>query len=103
MAAGQGVNFGAVLRQHRRAAGLAQEALAERAGLTAQTISALERGVRRWPIPAPRSQALRCSRAWLPCRRLGYSRSSMAFAQSDARGTLRADPDADQAMPVQNH
>jgi tetratricopeptide (TPR) repeat protein len=52
MAAGQFVTFGALLRQHRRAAGLTQEALAERAGLTAQAISALERGVRRRPHPS---------------------------------------------------
>jgi transcriptional regulator with XRE-family HTH domain len=49
MAAGQSVTFGAVLRQYRRAAGLTQEVLAERAGVTAQAISALERGVRRRP------------------------------------------------------
>src|ERR687886_2890756 len=55
MAAGQCgtfVTFGALLRQHRRAAGLTQEALAERAGLTAQAISALERGFRRRPHPS---------------------------------------------------
>jgi tetratricopeptide (TPR) repeat protein len=55
MAAGQYVTFvtfGALLRQHRRVAGLTQEALAERAGLTAQAISALERGVRRRPHPS---------------------------------------------------
>src|SRR5919199_6403716 len=46
------VGFGALLRQHRRAAGLTQEALAERAGVTAQAISALERGVRRRPHPS---------------------------------------------------
>ena len=88
MAAGQVAAFGALLRQYRRVAGLTQEALAERVGLTAQAISALERGLRRRPIPAPFSQVLRCSRAWLLCRRLGYSRSSRAFAQSDARSTL---------------
>jgi len=41
--------FGALLRRYRRATGLSQEALAERAGLTAQAISALERGVRQAP------------------------------------------------------
>src|ERR671936_788471 len=46
------VTFGALLRQHRRAAGLTQEALAERAGVTAQAISALERGFRRRPHPS---------------------------------------------------
>src|SRR3989440_3947545 len=55
MAAGQCVpfvTFGALLRQYRRAAGLTQEALAERAGVTAQAISALERGFRRRPHPS---------------------------------------------------
>jgi len=42
-------DFGALLRRYRRAVGLSQEALAERAGLTAQAISALERGVRQAP------------------------------------------------------
>src|SRR4051812_8900378 len=42
-------SFAALLRHHRLAAGLSQEALAERAGLTAQAIGALERGQRRAP------------------------------------------------------
>jgi predicted ATPase/transcriptional regulator with XRE-family HTH domain len=36
--------FGEVLRRHRRAAGLTQEQLAEQAGLSARSISGLERG-----------------------------------------------------------
>src|SRR4051812_27566094 len=47
-------SFGAVLRQFRVAAGLTHEALAERAGLGARTISDLERGVSR----APRADTL---------------------------------------------
>jgi len=43
------VSFGILLRQHRRAAGLTPEALAERAGLSANAIGALERGERRAP------------------------------------------------------
>jgi predicted ATPase/DNA-binding XRE family transcriptional regulator len=43
--------FGAVLRQARRAAGLSQEALAERSGLSADAITALERGRRAAPRP----------------------------------------------------
>ncbi len=46
---GEGVTFGTRLRRYRIAAGLSQEALGERAGLTAQAISALERGLRRAP------------------------------------------------------
>ncbi len=39
--------FGSLLRRHRIAAGLTQEELAERAGLSARGLSDLERGVRR--------------------------------------------------------
>ena len=41
--------FGLLLRRYRVAAGLTQEELAERAGLSAHGISNLERGVRRAP------------------------------------------------------
>lgn len=41
--------FGALLRRYRHAAGLSQEALAERARLSLYGISALERGYRRTP------------------------------------------------------
>jgi len=43
--------FGAVLRRYRVAAGLTQEALAERAGLGAATLKALERDRRQRPHP----------------------------------------------------
>jgi transcriptional regulator with XRE-family HTH domain len=42
-------SFGALLRGHRVAAGLTQEALAARAGLSSRGIADLERGVRRAP------------------------------------------------------
>ncbi|SFQ96272.1 Tetratricopeptide repeat-containing protein [Lentzea waywayandensis] len=42
-------SFGALLRHHRLAAALTQEALAEQAGISAQAIGALERGARRYP------------------------------------------------------
>jgi len=44
-----GESFGTLLRRYRRAAGLTQEALAERAALTGQAVGALERGNRRFP------------------------------------------------------
>ena len=47
-------SFGARLKEYRLAAGLTQEALAERAGLSARAISDLERGVNR----APRQETL---------------------------------------------
>ncbi len=42
-------SFGALLKRYRVAAGLSQEALAERARLSARAISALERGLRQAP------------------------------------------------------
>ncbi len=44
--------FGELLRQYRILAGLTQEALAERAGLSRRAISDLERGVNQTPQPA---------------------------------------------------
>ena len=46
--------FGERLRRLRVAAGLSQEALAERAGVSAQAIGALETGKRRRPYPPSR-------------------------------------------------
>ena len=46
MGDGAAPTFAELLRRHRRAAGLTQEALAERAGLSPEGIGALERGVR---------------------------------------------------------
>jgi predicted ATPase/DNA-binding XRE family transcriptional regulator len=47
--AGEHLVFGDLLRQHRNAAGLTQEDLAERSGLSVDTISLLERGQHRRP------------------------------------------------------
>jgi predicted ATPase/DNA-binding XRE family transcriptional regulator len=44
-------SFGEQLRRLREAAGLTQEALAERAGLTGKAVGALERGKRQYPYP----------------------------------------------------
>ena len=48
---GEDVSFGVRLRQLREAAGLTQEELAERAGLSRKAISVLERGERKRPYP----------------------------------------------------
>jgi predicted ATPase/DNA-binding XRE family transcriptional regulator len=48
---GEATPFGEQLRRLREAAGLTQEELASRAGLTAKAVSALERGERKRPYP----------------------------------------------------
>lgn len=48
---GAALSFGARLRSLREAAGLTQEELAMRAGLSSNAVSALERGVRKRPQP----------------------------------------------------
>jgi predicted ATPase/transcriptional regulator with XRE-family HTH domain len=48
---GQDDSFASLLRRHREQAGLTQEELADRAGLTPHAVSALERGARTRPYP----------------------------------------------------
>ena len=55
MATTSSATFGVLLRQLRLAAGLTQEALAERAGVSARGVQDLERGIRR----APRAETVR--------------------------------------------
>jgi transcriptional regulator with XRE-family HTH domain len=47
----QGAPFGTQLRRLREAAGLTQEELASRSGLSAIAVSSLERGARKRPYP----------------------------------------------------
>src|SRR5262249_34921423 len=49
MAIAAPLTFGQLLKRHRLAAGLTQEALAMRAGMSVRSISDLERGLRRIP------------------------------------------------------
>lgn len=51
MTASEEAAFGALLRRQRLAAGLSQEALAERAGISGEAVAALERGRRKAPRP----------------------------------------------------
>ena len=59
----EGRSFGEVLRRYRVAAGLSQEALADRAGLSLRGVSDLERGLSRAP-GCTRSAAWRTRSAW---------------------------------------
>jgi predicted ATPase/class 3 adenylate cyclase len=77
--------FGALLRRYREAAGLTQEQLAERAGLTVNGISQLERGERRRPY-AHTVQALATA--------LDLPEAERAAFLTAARAEPRADPQA---------
>ncbi|HEV2462074.1 MAG TPA: AAA family ATPase, partial [Ktedonobacterales bacterium] len=85
----QPLSFGALLKRSRRAAGLTQEQLAERAGYSAIFISLLERGERR-PVPNTvelLADALALAddlRALLLEAARRYEPASAALAQTDA-------------------
>src|SRR5207244_3212035 len=70
------LGFGEVLRGYRLAAGLTQERLAERAGLSARGVQDLERGVRQ----APYAETLRRL-----AEALGLAEQDRATLQSAAR------------------
>jgi predicted ATPase/transcriptional regulator with XRE-family HTH domain len=87
--------FGDLLRQHRLAAGLSQEALAERANLSRRGISDLERGARTRPY----RETLK-----LLVAALGLEdqerRSFLAAGHAGASQTRRAEPFAFAPLPV---
>ncbi len=76
--------FGVLLRQARVAAALSQEALAERAGLSARGISDLERGIH----PAPRLETVR-----MVADGLGLNETARAALLAAARPVLPDSPD----------
>ena len=73
--------FGSLLRRHRNAAGLTQEELAERAGVSAHSVSNMERGVSH----VPRAATVR-----LLITALNLSQVEAARLWSSARGASRA-------------
>lgn len=91
-----GISFGTLLREHRLAASLSQEALAERSRMSVDAISALERGARRAPrrdTVALLVDALRLD---------GADRARFEAAAAEARPTgVRAGPSAvDHNLPL---
>src|SRR5262249_18054114 len=72
-------------RRHRRAAGLTQEELAERAGISVDAISALERGVSR----APQKATIE-----LLAEALRLSQEERTQLEAAARGRLPPEPAA---------
>ena len=94
MASAPSPTFGQLLKHYRLAAGLTQEALAERAGVSARGISDIERGLRRAPYRDTinkLAQALELSVA--DCARLE------AAAQRSRAPSNRPSADACAAMP----
>jgi transcriptional regulator with XRE-family HTH domain len=86
--AGEQASFGALLRRYRVAAGLSQEALAERARLSARAISAYECGLRQ----APYRDTLR-----LLAQALGLSPDETATLETTV--SRRRTPKADAHLP----
>jgi predicted ATPase/DNA-binding XRE family transcriptional regulator len=83
--------FGELLRQHRLAAGLTQEELAERARISVRAISDLERGVRR----APHKDTLR-----LLAEALNLSEDDCALLFESVRETRRAEAASPSTAPT---
>jgi len=96
-AGGRGPSFGALLRGHRRAAGLTQEALAERAGLSRRGIQHLEAGDER-PYPAT-LEALAAALALAPEDRARL-RAMRAHDRPAAAAVPAAAGRAGQRLPV---
>ena len=93
----QSQTFGSLLRQYRLAAGLSQEALAERAGLSADAIAHIERGRRAAPRPSTLgmlAQALQLAPADLALF------TAAATAGRQAPPPASADPPANSAPTV---
>src|SRR5215204_7827190 len=83
-------SFAALLRRHRVATGLSQEALAERAGLSVRAISDLERGAHR----APRLETVR-----MLADALALSNSDRTALLAAARPALFGDDAGDGVSP----
>src|SRR5680860_847628 len=88
------VTFGSHVRQLRIAVGLTQEALADKAGLSPNAISAIERGKRRHPYP-------HTVLALVEALELEPAEQSALIALASRRpGAGRADDDARASLPI---
>src|SRR5919112_5265389 len=89
--AGEHLVCGDLLRQHRTAAGLTQEDLAERSGLSVDTISLLERGEHRRPHRYT-MQSLAAALGLSQSDRIRFEMTArMPAVRADARGTRSSD------------
>jgi predicted ATPase/DNA-binding XRE family transcriptional regulator len=86
--------FGTLLRRSRLAAGLSQEALAERAGLSVESISALERGFRQ----SPYRTTVDLLAAGLRLNDL--ERATLAAAARRGRSPRESPPRAESSLPA---
>src|SRR5918997_2177656 len=86
-----GLGFGVLLRRYRTAAGLSQDALAERANLSVRAIRALENGERQAPYPATIGALV------MALGLTGRERAALEVAVSRPRGPRAAGGPAPQA------
>ena len=93
VAVDHGVGFGGLLRQLRESAGMTQEELAARAGLSSKAVSLLERGERRRPY-AHTVTALADALDLEPATARGAGRRGAAAADPGARHELAGAADA---------
>ncbi len=90
-------SFGALLKEYRLAAGLTQETLAERAGLSARAISDLERGVNR--VPRQETLDLLAQALRLPPRKRALL-AALTRPESASSGNLEAETQPPHNLPV---
>lgn len=90
-------SFGSRIRHLREAAGLSQEALAERAGLSTNAISAIERGERKRPYP----DTIRRLSSALELSDLQREQLATAARTGGDRGAVSLPERLDAPMPVE--
>src|SRR5947199_2700678 len=96
--AAEPTTFGALVRQYRQAAALSQAALAERAGLSTDAISVIERGKRG--VPRPDTVARLAQALGLPPEERAAFIAAAARAGGTPTVTWAQTPDAQTPTPV---